>query len=199
MDTKWIDLSVRTFSPREFLCGLVGILCILASAAGKVHPVGALFGVVLFVFGFIPFGFLPPEKQISSFLIFHFKRDNSVKKSKKEESPQIGIGSVTSEEHSEDIDISSEKIDTAETVHIEDLDIPYTLTLKTSAKKQFVPVSVLFSDGASKEIPVANTVTGRKGKVFCTILLESYGQRRIRVTGDDGVIFYDKVVVFKRK
>ncbi len=196
-DTKWIDLSIRVSSPREFLCGIFGIVSILAVLAGKAHPITTFFGIIVLVFGFMPFGFLAPEKQLYSFLSFHMKKDNSVKRSKKVESDLIGTGSTVSEGIDAKHTIPDE-IKSVETVLIEDLDIPYTLKLKTSAKKQFIPVSVLFSEPNSDEIPVATTVTGRNGKVSCTVLLENYGQRRVRVLGDDAV-YYDRTVAFQRK
>ncbi len=213
---KWINLSIRVFSPREFLCGLFGIVTVLAAMAGKVHPVIAVFGIVILVFGFIPFGFLSPEKQLISFFAFHTKKDNSIKKSKKAESENIGIGVFAPEMTLDDDDIQKDKqttvtrktADGVETVLVEDLDMPYTLKLKTSAKKQFIPVLIFFSEPSSSqqhdEIHVASTTTGRNGKVFCTILLEGYGKRRVRVISDDDddderKIFYDKTVVFQRK
>ena len=196
LDTRWIDLSIRVFSPREFLCGIFGVMSVLAVLTGKAHPITAFLGVTVLIFGLIPFGFLTPEKQLYSFLSFHAKRDNSVKKSKKEESALIGTGTAASEGIG--IQQTTDKMELVETILIDDLDIPYTLKLTTSAKKQFIPVSVSFSESGSDEIPVATTVTRRNGKVSCTVLLENYGQRRVRVLGD-GTVYYDRIVMFQKR
>lgn len=196
LDTKWINLSIRVFSPREFLSGIFGIVCLIAAITGKTHPIIAFFGITVLIFGFIPFGFLPPEKQLLSFLSFHMKKDNGTKKSKKEESDLTGIGRFLPEGVAEEEQIKTEAVEIA---FVEDLDVPYTLKLKTAAEKQFIPVSIFFSEH-SEEIHVASTVTDRHGNVTCTILLENYGQKRIRVIGDeDSAVFYDKMVEFQRK
>lgn len=232
LDTRWINLSIRVFSPREFLCGLFGIVSVLAAISGKIHPALAIFGILVMIFGFIPFGFLSPEKQLLSFFTFHAKKDNGTKKLKKEKSEHVGIGTFAPEENLDDDDDednslfekgnhTARKTDDIETVLVENLDVPYTLNLKTSAKMQFIPVSIFFSDPSSSlqqqqrnEIHVASTTTSRNGKIFCTIMLEEYGKKRVRVVSDDNgsdqdgdngnssrkvVVFYDKTVVFQRK
>ena len=211
MDSRWINLGIRTFSPREFLCLMLGSICVVAAASSKAHPIAAVFGLALMVFGFVPFGFFSTEKKIIAFLAFHLKKDNSAAKRSKNSELKYEIGPgeyLSAAEETEGMAKPSLKKDDKkdgkedETVYIEDLDVPYTLKLKTSATKQFIPVTVYVSDEKVKEIPLASTITRRKGNVFCTVLLESYGRKRVRVVSeekDSPDVFYDKSVVFARK
>ena len=195
-NTKWINLSIKTFSPRQFLCGVIGGVSIITAIIGKIHPIFAIFGILIILFGFTPFGFLSTEKKIIAFVSFHTKKDATVKKSKKQYSTLVGIGKLSVEESSDEKPPQTKKI---QTVYVDDLDVPYVLNLSTTAKSQFIPVTIFFSEGVD-EIPIASTTTGRHGKVSCTVLLEQYGQRRVRVTGDDdGTTYYDDTVVFERR
>ena len=188
LDTRWINLSIRNFSPREFLGLVIGLLCIVGAIAGKVHPGIIIFGILVIVFGFIPFGFLPPEKQITSFIRFHTRRDQPTTQSK---THMLGYGIIGTEAVKT---ITS----STELVHVQDLDTPYTIKLKTDVKGEFIPVSIYFTEG-NTEIHIADSTTDRHGTVSCTVLLDDYGEKQVRVVSSKGAILYDKTVRFERR
>jgi len=195
LDVRWINASIRTFSPREFLGAITGIISLIAAFTGKAHPILAVFGILVIVFGFLPFGFLTPEKQMIAFLSFRLKGNGS-KKQKKQESSLIGIG-IYSEMIVQHV---PKPADTPQTIQIENLEIPYTLKIKTLSESQFVPVSIFFAEESGEnQIHVSNTVTDRHGNVSCTILLESYGHKRVRVIDEASHVLYDKMILFERK
>ena len=85
-----------------------------------------------------------------------------------------------------------------EIVRVQDLDTPYTIRLKTDTKGQFIPVSIYFTKD-NNEIHIADSTTDIRGMVSCTILLDDYGERQIRIVDANHTVLYDKTVRFEHK
>jgi len=188
---KFIDLKIIKVSLRELF--LIGAGAGLIADVLRGNPALLLFPVgVLFLFlGLSPVKFIPIEAKFFHFLQYkkrnkkHTKKDTSLPES-------AGLGSI----HEEDDTIDDAIDDTPQTVHIDNLDSPYTLTLHTKIEKQFIPVTITINGRI-----IANTVTNRHGNVSCTILIDEYGPKDVQViANDDGMnnsILYDRRIIFE--
>jgi len=193
---NFLDFKIRVFSPRELLYSLIGIWMLIQAIQGEVFVAFGLIGLIIFIFGYIPYKFLPFEIQLINFLRFHFKNNSTSKKAKKEPASLLGFGesfvpeNITDDDNNNNNDTIPEK-QGPEIITIPNLDEPYTVTLKTSVKERFIPVSVYVDD-----IQIANTSTDRKGRVSCTILIDAYCTKRFCAKDDSDNVLYDQEIKF---
>ena len=184
MNSKWISLTFYTFSPRQFLGMVIGLAGIFGAVTSGLSIGIMLFCILIMAFAFIPFGFLPPEKQIINFLNYKFKQKN-VKTTK---SNILGYGNKTM------IKQKTKKVQTTtsiEEIAIPSLDNPFTITLMTSNKGEFLPVSVYFLyDG--KEIDIADVTINQSGEVSFTAIIPKYDIIHIKLVTKNGKIVYDR-------
>lgn len=186
---NFLDFKIRIFSPRELFYSLVGAWIFVSAIQETISQIFGLLGAIVFIFGYIPYKFLPFEIQLINFLRFHLSNNSASKKAKKEPSSLLGYGDVFMPEIINDDEIPK---DTGpEVVTIQNLDEPYTITLKTNTKKRFLPVSIHVDD-----ILVSNCTTDRKGDISCTILIYTYGVKRFLAKDESENILYDNVVEF---
>lgn len=186
----FLDFKIHVFSPRELFYSLIGIYLLVQAMQGITSAIFGLLGLVIFIFGYIPYKFLPFEIQLINFLRFHFKNNSTSKKASKESASLVGVGEIFV---SEDPDEEDELVVNhgPEIIKITNLEEPYTIKLKTNTTEQFLPVSVFVND---LDVPVANTSTDRRGNVSCTILIEAYGVHRFCAKDESGNILYDQEV-----
>ncbi len=186
---NFIDFKIRVFSPRELFYSVIGIWMIASALQGTTSAIFGFFGVILLIFGYIPYMFLPLEIQLINFLRFHFKNNSTSKKAKKESASLVGCGEVFVYQDVDDEVIP--EIQGPEIISIPNLDSAYTITLKTKARERFLPVSIYVDD-----IFLANTSTDRKGRASCSVLIDAYGIKRFQVKDDSGNILYEREVKF---
>ena len=186
---NFIDFKIRVFSPRELFYSVIGIWMIASALQGTTSAIFGFFGVILLIFGYIPYMFLPLEIQLINFLRFHFKNNSTSKKAKKESASLMGCGEVFVYQDVDDEVIP--EIQGPEIISIPNLDSAYTITLKTKARERFLPVSIYVDD-----IFLANTSTDRKGRASCSVLIDAYGIKRFQVKDDSGNILYEREVKF---
>lgn len=193
---KFLDLKMVKISPRQLMYMVMGVLMLYDASQGNAVALFVPLGIAVIALAFVPFRFLPPEYQMYHFLLFRLKKHDGQKSRKTVVPEMAGAGKTIAEEEADD-----EAKPQQEKLHIDDLERPYTLSLKTSEKRQFIPVTVLI-DGRK----IANTVTDRRGNVSCTIMIDDYSTKRIRVvrsdlrnsdSGGDNVL-YDRSVVFAK-
>lgn len=188
---NFLDFKIRVFSPRELFYSLIGLYMLISAIQGTASGIFGLLGLVIFIFGYIPYKFLPPEIQLANFLRFHLKNNSTSKKAKKEPASLLGCGDVFVPENTDNITDVILKAVGPEEITISNIEEPYTITLKTNTTERFLPVSVFVDD-----ILVADTSTDRKGNVSCTILIEAYGTKQFCVKDDSDNILYDQEVKF---
>lgn len=189
---NFLDFKVRVFSPRELFYSLIGLYMLISAIQGTASGIFGLLGLIIFIFGYIPYKFLPLEMQLANFLRFHLKNNSASKKAKKEPASLLGYGDVFVPYNTDDnVTDAIPKAAGPETITIANLEEPYTITLKTNTTKRFLPVSVYVDD-----IPVADTSTNRKGNVSCTILIDAYGIKQFCAKDDSDNILYDQEVKF---
>lgn len=186
---NFIDFKIRVFSPRELFYSVIGIWMIASALQGTTSAIFGFFGVILLIFGYIPYMFLPLEIQLINFLRFHFKNNSTSKKAKKESASLVGCGEVFVYQDVDDEVIP--EIQGPEIISIPNLDSAYTITLKTKARERFLPVSIYVDD-----IFLANTSTDRKGRASCSVLIDAYGIKRFQVKDDSGNVLYEREVKF---
>ena len=186
---NFIDFKIRVFSPRELFYSVIGIWMIASALQGTISAIFGFFGVILLIFGYIPYMFLPLEIQLINFLRFHFKNNSTSKKAKKESASLVGCGEVFVYQDVDDEVIP--EIQGPEIISIPNLDSAYTITLKTKARERFLPVSIYVDD-----IFLANTSTDRKGRASCSVLIDAYGIKRFQVKDDSGNVLYEREVKF---
>jgi len=184
---KFIDLKIIKVSLRQLF--LIGVGAGLITDVLRGNPALLLFPVgILFLFlGLVPVKFIPPEAKFFHYIQYkkrnktHTKKDMSLPES-------AGIGESYAETDHDIID------DIQQTVKIDNLDSPYTLTLHTKIKKQFIPVTITINGRI-----ISNTVTNRHGDVSCTILIDEYGPKDVQVIANDGAssILYDRRIIFE--
>lgn len=190
---KFIDLKVIKVSLRELF--LIGAGAGLIADVLRGNPALLLFPVgILFLFlGLTPVKFIPPEAKFFHFLQYRSRNKKTIKRDTSYTPESAGLG-----ESHEEIDDTID--DSPQIVKIDNLDSPYTLTLHTKIKKQFIPVTITINGRI-----IANTVTNRHGDVSCTILIDEYGPKDVQVIAntndDDGVdnnsILYDRRIIFE--
>lgn len=189
---NFLDFKIHIFSPRELFYSVIGIYLLVQSMQGMISGIFGLLGFIIFIFGYIPYKFLPFEKKLINFLRFHLKNNTSSKKAHKESSSLVGLGEIfIPEENNEDESIVENH--GPEIIHIPNIEKPYTIKLKTNTKEQFLPVSVFVNN---MDVPVANTSTDRRGNVSCTVLIEAYDTYRYCAKDESGNILYDQMVTF---
>lgn len=164
---------------------------LISAIQGTVSVIFGLLGLVILIFGYIPYKFLPLEMQLANFLRFHLKNNSTSKKAKKEPASLLGYGDVFVPEDTDDITNIIPKAPCPEIITIVNLEEPYTITLKTNTTERFLPVSIFVDD-----ILVADTSTNRKGNVSCTILIDTHGTKQFCVKDDSENILYDQEVKF---
>ena len=138
----------------------------------------------------MPYKFLPFEIQLINFLRFHLSNNSASKKAKKEPASLLGCGDAFVPEIINDAD-EIPKDTGPEVITIQNLDEPYTITLKTNIKKRFLPVSIHVDD-----MLVSHCTTNRKGDISCTILIDTYGVKRFLAKDESENILYDQKVEF---
>lgn len=187
---NFLDFKIRTFSPRELFYSLIGAWIFASAIQGSISQIFGLFGAIVFIFGYVPYKFLPFEIQLTNFLRFHLSNNSASKKAKKEHASLLGCGDAFVPEITDD----TSKITTVtgpEVITIANLDEPYTITLKTNNTERFLPVSIHVDD-----ILVSNGTTDRKGNISCTILIDTYGVKRFLAKDESENILYDQEVEF---
>ncbi len=187
---NFIDFKIRTFSPRELFFSLIGIAMLFSSIRGEIAAIFGLLGIIIVLFGYVSYKFVPFEIQLADFILFHL-RNNSAKKREKEEKSLLSSHGMPLKFDDDVTEKDVPKPAKMEPVRITNLDEPYTITLKTKTTQRFLPVSIYID-----EILVTNTSTDRHGNVSCTALIEEYGIKRFRVIADDKITLYDDHVEF---
>ncbi len=222
---KFVDAGVIKFSPREIFYIVIGAIS-LVSGMREGSAQSFIIGITFMVLGLYPFRLIPPEQRLIDAILFYMRprKDKAKKTSKTKGGPMYAGGGMlysyggqgssrggaggsssgsrgssgSSNDNDNDDDKNNDSIgqngdnDRTEEVTVHDLETPHTLTLRTSETQQFVPVTVSLGDTI-----ISSTVTGRKGKVTCTIMVAEYGAKRVTVRrkGDDQTI-YDMEVRF---
>ena len=189
---NFLDFKIHVFSPRELFYSVIGIYLLVQSMQGMISGIFGLLGFIIFIFGYIPYKFLPFEKKLINFLRFHLKNNYTSKKANKESSLLVGLGETFVSDETDDKEELVENYG-PEIIKITNLEEPYTIKLKTNTKEQFLPVSVFVND---MKTPVANTSTDRRGNISCTVLIISYDTYRFCAKDDSGNILYDQKVTF---
>ena len=189
---NFLDFKIHVFSPRELFYSIIGIYLLVHSMQGTISGIFGLLGLIIFIFGYIPYKFLPFEKKLINFLRFHLKNNYTTKKANKESSSLVGFGDIFVPEEN---DPDEELVENhgPEIIKIANLEEPYTIKLKTNAQEQFLPVSVFVNN---MDVPVANTSTDRGGNISCTVLIISYDTYRFCAKDDSGNVLYDQKVTF---
>lgn len=155
---------------------------------GTAHPLAGLFGIIVTLFGYLPYKFLPFEIQLANFLKFHFTNDSTSKKAKKETASLLGFGAESLPNVLHDTPIEEKG---PEQIKIPHLDEPYTITLKTNASG-LVPVSIHID-----EMPnVVNTATDRHGNIIFTMLVDKYGIKKFKALDEYDKALYDREIEF---
>lgn len=187
---KFLDFKIKVFSPRELFYSLIGIWILVSAIQGNIFEIFALLGIVIFIFGYLPYKFLPIEIQLINLLRFHLYNNHSQKKLKKESSSLLGSGESFSPIIDDDV-TDTPKDTGPEIITIPNLEEPYTITLQTSTVQKFLPVSIYIDD-----MLLSNSATDRQGNVSCTTLIDTYGVKRFVVKDEKNNILYDKKVKF---
>ena len=195
INTKWINLAFFMFSPRQMFGMIIGMGGIFGVVLYGSHPITMVIAVGIMIFSFIPFTFLTPEKQILSYLKYHgIMKGSSVKS--KNISGNIGFGGkgfVDSVVRKEKVVVKK-----IESIKIQNIEEPHTMTIKTSAAGM-TPVNLYFDDENGNKMLVISTITDNSGKLSGTVMLERFGQHRVRVIDDSDNVVYDNIVEFERK
>jgi len=193
---KFIDLKIIKVSLRELF--LIGAGAGLIADVLRGNPALLLFPVgILFLFlGLTPVKFIPLEVKFLHFLQYKSRNKKTIKRDISYNPESAGLGTI--HEEVQDDTLGDTIDDSPQIVHIDNLDSPYTLTLHTKIKKQFIPVTIKINERI-----IANTVTNRHGDVSCTILIDEYGPKDVQVianANDDGMnnsILYDRRIIFE--
>ena len=187
---NFLDFKIRAFSPRELFYSLIGIYLLVSAIQGTISGILGLVGLPILIFGYVPYKFLPPERQMIDFLRFHLSNDSTSKRVKEEPASLLGFGDLYTFDTDEHDDVTA-KTSGPECIAIKNLEEPYTITLKTNTNERFLPVSIYVDDTL-----VAVTSTNRRGDVSCTILIESYGTKQFLAKDEAGNVLYEKEVKF---
>ena len=189
MHVPFVDLKVFSLSIRQLLYFVAGLIFAFKALTGDMilTPLFLLF----LTLAFFPYKFLAPEMHLIHAISYKIKKSHHTTRKKSALSSELlYAGSESTLKH---VEGKTDGNDT-EKIIVDDLDTPYTLSLHTNEKKQFVPVQVEI-DGKI----IVNTSTARHGKVSCTIMIESLGTKEIRVLKtDDGTVLYGRSVIFER-
>ena len=188
---NFLDFKVRIFSPRELFYSLIGAWMLISAVQGTMSQIFGLLGAVILIFGYVPYKFLPFEIQLINLLRFHLSNNSASKKAKKEPASLLGSGEIFVPEITDDAD-EIPKETGPEVITISNLEEPYTITLKTNTRKQFLPVSVSVDD--IPDVVVAST--DRHGNISFTMLIDTYGVKRFLAKDENDNILYDNMVEF---
>ena len=216
MDIRWVDLSVYRFSPRQILSLTFGLGLVAAAVSGSWHPASAAIGLFILVIGLKPSGFLAPERQIAAMLQFHLGvSGRGTKKRRPEASRLAGAGlrsadgpaaaatataAAGSGKSGGSPAMPKSAAGTENTMYIDDIEMPLTITVRTSAEKRFTRCAIYMGepDGAEEQL-VASAPTEKGGRVSWTVMIDRYGPKRIRIAGPDGEELYRDTVRFAKK
>ncbi len=212
----FLNFKVFVFSPRHILYSLIGVYLMISAGSGNANAMFGVLGFMIMILAYLPYRFLPFETQLLGFLRFHLRSKKRYgKKARHAKSGFLGVGEEQSVPDMRDAkavqqqqqdDDDDETQSSAERIRIANLKQPYTITIKTRIRERFIPVTIHVTgmrqdgndddDDSNGEILLASTSTDRHGKVSCTVLVDSYGERLFCVKGESGDTLHEQLVEF---